>query len=312
MKKSLFELTIEEFTRVICDCPERYSVYNRYVDDNGNIHNDEIEGTYEEIVDKAIRNNDKELFKFAERELFDYNIRINDLDIYDYLEHKTNKFEGARVRIIERMIEDCIDDIMDDRYDYVDRMIKKGWKGYTMMEETKFDEDDNTEKEIDYEDAFDKLLGDKEYRDYLLNSALAIIEMKSNLPAKTLNTEGDTERADEEEQNGRGTAVEKRNDKADKKAGRPVKPFDDVVAEQGNKEAIKSRLHALIDEKKDKGAVLYMKAAIILGLVQRPTYQQFKKEFGNIVSKQQYGKCLREEIYTQDEIEGAKSAIGKI
>ena len=132
------------------------------------------------------------------------------------------------------------------------------------------------------------------------------------LKGSSINTEGDTERADEEEQNGRGTAVEKRNDKADKKAGRPVKPFDDVVAEQGNKEAIKSRLHALIDGKKDKGAVLYMKAAILLGLVQRPTYQQFKKEFGNIVSKQQYGKCLREEIYTQDEIEGAKSAIGKI
>lgn len=131
------------------------------------------------------------------------------------------------------------------------------------------------------------------------------------LKGSSLNTEGDTERADEEEQNSRRTAVEKRNDKADKKAGRPVKPFDDVVAEQGNKEAIKSRLHALIDGKKDKGAVLYMKAAILLGLVQRPTYQQFKKEFGNIVSKQQYGKCLREEIYTQDEIEGAKSAIGK-
>ena len=41
-------------------------------------------------------------------------------------------------------------------------------------------------------------------------------------------------------------------------------------------------------------------------------YSSSKKEFGNIVSKQQYGKCLREEIYTQDEIEGAKSAIGKI
>ena len=150
-------MTIEEFTRIICDCPERYSVNNRYVDDNGNLHNDEIEGTYEEIIDEAIRKNDKYLFRFAERELFDYDIQIGDLEIYDYLEHKTNKFEGVRVRIVERMIEDCVDEIIDEKYDYIDMMIKEGWTGYTMKRGTRFDaekkvfvEDDNAEKEIDY------------------------------------------------------------------------------------------------------------------------------------------------------------------
>ncbi len=132
------------------------------------------------------------------------------------------------------------------------------------------------------------------------------------LKGSSINTEGDIEGADEEEQNGRGTAVEKHNYKVNKKAGRPVKPFDNVVAEQGNKEAIKSRLHALIDGKKDKGAVLYIKAAILLGLVQKPTYRQFRTEFGNVATVQQYSKCLRDEIYTTDEMEGAKRAIEKI
>lgn len=203
MKKSLFELTIEEFTRVICDCPERYSVNNRYVDDNGNLHNDEIEGTYEEIIDEAIRKDDKELLEFAEKELFDYDIQIGDLEIYDYLERKTDKFEGMKLRIVERMIEDCLDDIEYDRRDYVDKMIEEGWKDYTMRKGTRFDaerkefiEDDNAEKVIDYVDAFDKLFGSEYERDYLLNSALTIIEIKSGLHSRSLNTEGYTAGAD--------------------------------------------------------------------------------------------------------------------
>lgn len=102
------------------------------------------------------------------------------------------------------------------------------------------------------------------------------------------------------------------NKSVQRRRGRPIKPFDAVVAEQGSKGAIKSRLHALIDGKKGKGAVLYIKAAIILGLVQKPTHKQFITEFGDIVTRQQYDKCLREESYTTDEIEGAKIAIGKI
>lgn len=114
------------------------------------------------------------------------------------------------------------------------------------------------------------------------------------------------------ERNALGKNQKEHVGRVSKKAGRPIKSFDAVIAEQNKKEAIKERLHALIDGKEGKGAVLYIKAAIKLGLISKPTYNQFKSEFGDIVSRQNYGSFIGKEQYTEDEMEGAAIAIGKI
>lgn len=103
------------------------------------------------------------------------------------------------------------------------------------------------------------------------------------------------------------------NKSVQRRRGRPIKPFEDVIGIQKDKEAIKARLHALIKGKTGKDAVIYILAANILGLIQRPTHKQFESEFGDIVTKQQYNKCLseKEQIYANYEIEGAKAAVEK-
>lgn len=92
-----------------------------------------------------------------------------------------------------------------------------------------------------------------------------------------------------------------------KKRGRPSKPFDDILVT--NRETIKSKLHSLIDGKQDSKAVIYIKAAIQLGIIQKPTYTQFINEFGNIVSKQIFNKYLSANAYSDDELKGAKQAL---
>lgn len=92
-----------------------------------------------------------------------------------------------------------------------------------------------------------------------------------------------------------------------KKKGRPSKPFDDILV--SDREIIKGKLHSLIDGKGDKQAVLYIKAAIQMGMIQKPTYTQFINEFGNIVSKQNFNSCLSRNTYSDDELRGAKQAL---
>lgn len=92
-----------------------------------------------------------------------------------------------------------------------------------------------------------------------------------------------------------------------KKKGRPVKSFDEVLVV--DKENTKRKLHNCIEGKSGEAAVIYIKAAIKLGMIQTPTYTQFKNEFGDIVSKTIYNKYIKEEKYTADEMEGAKRVL---
>lgn len=89
--------------------------------------------------------------------------------------------------------------------------------------------------------------------------------------------------------------------------GRPSKPFDDILVK--DKEATKRKLHSLIDGKQDSKAVIYIKAAIQLGVIQKPTHTQFIKEFGSIVSKQIFNKYINGNLYSDDELKGAKQAL---
>lgn len=97
------------------------------------------------------------------------------------------------------------------------------------------------------------------------------------------------------------------NGNSNRSKGRPSKPFADVLVK--DKEATKSKLHSLIDGKQDSKAVIYIKAAIQLGMIQKPTHTQIINEFGRIVSKQIFNKYINGSLYSDDELKGAKQAL---
>ncbi len=147
MKKSLFELTIEEFTMAICECPEVYNV----------------------------------------------GMNIDELEIYNYLDEKTNHFEYERAKIVLRQME-CIHDMYvdEERLQIINDKIKDGWEGYKMRKGKRLDvdkkrvvEDENTEV-IDYKDAYDKVFGIA--YDFFYYTAIGLLERKISL-----STEGHTQ-----------------------------------------------------------------------------------------------------------------------
>lgn len=98
MKKDLYELTLEEFTRILLDYEKVYELNLNSYDQNGNKEQDTLKGTYSQLYDVSITF--KDLHKRIIDLLFDYDIVINDLDIYNYLERKTNGFGEERVKIV--------------------------------------------------------------------------------------------------------------------------------------------------------------------------------------------------------------------
>ena len=147
MKKSLFELTIEEFTMAICECPEVYNV----------------------------------------------GMNIDELEIYNYLDEKTNHFEYERAKIVLRIME-CIHDMYvdEERLQIINDKIKDGWEGYKMRKGKRLDvdkkrvvEDENTEV-IDYKDAYDKVFGIA--YDFFYYTAIGLLKRKISL-----STEGHTQ-----------------------------------------------------------------------------------------------------------------------
>ena len=193
MKKSLFELTIEEFTRVICDCQEVYNVSMKYVNDEGGKQEDKIRGTYDQIMDVAVLSKCEWLIKYTKENLFDYDIYIDELEIYNYLDEKTNHFEHERAKIVLRQME-CFHDMYvdEERLQIINDKIKDGWEGYKMRKGKRLDvdkkrlvEDEKTEV-IDYKDAYDKVFG-IDY-DFFYYTAIGLLKRKISL-----NTEGHTQ-----------------------------------------------------------------------------------------------------------------------
>ena len=54
MKKDLFELTIEEFTRLLLDCEKTYSINMKTFKVDGGVNDDEVLGTYSQLHDVAM------------------------------------------------------------------------------------------------------------------------------------------------------------------------------------------------------------------------------------------------------------------
>lgn len=82
------------------------------------------------------------------------------------------------------------------------------------------------------------------------------------------------------------------------KPGRKQKPWSGCVI-NGN-EWVTAQLHNLIDGKKDSGAVLYIAAARSNRLITKPTYTQFKEEFGEIATKAIYNKYIDTAIWANN------------
>ena len=96
-----------------------------------------------------------------------------------------------------------------------------------------------------------------------------------------------------------------------RKPGRQAKSFSSLL--QGTdeqKDNTLKRLHALIDGRRGKEVVLYIKAAIQSGLISlKPTHKTVEKEFGDIGSEQNYDAFMRKNAFTDDELTGAINSL---
>lgn len=90
--------------------------------------------------------------------------------------------------------------------------------------------------------------------------------------------------------------------------GRPKETLKDKMIDDANGEKLQ-KLHSKMVGKKGKDFALLMLAGIKKGWLTRPTYTQVKNEFGDIGSKTGYNKYLNENMFTKEEIEGAKTAL---
>lgn len=143
MKKQLFDLTIEEFTSVLLDYQPTLELSFCCYDEKGNFINKQItdgedeevtvQGTYSDFYNAFLKepcnNGVKEAVKGFLDSHFDYNMQLNRLDIYNYLEHTTSNFHEERVRIVLNEM-DCFYHMVyleDIDSDVQNQYIEKGW-----------------------------------------------------------------------------------------------------------------------------------------------------------------------------------------
>lgn len=144
MKKQLFDLTIEEFTSVLLDYQPTLELSVCCYDEKGNFINKQItdgedeevtvRGTYSDFYNAFLKepcnNGVKEAVKGFLDSHFDYDMQLNRLDIYNYLEHITSNFHEEKVRIVLNEM-DCfylmvyLEDIDSD---VENQYIEKGWE----------------------------------------------------------------------------------------------------------------------------------------------------------------------------------------
>ena len=96
MKKQIKELSVEEFTRLLCDWPKRYEIDLGTIDENG--ERDIVIGTYGQLTE--VCRPIESIYNWVKENLYDYNTPISDIEIYDYIEEKTRNFDQARSKIV--------------------------------------------------------------------------------------------------------------------------------------------------------------------------------------------------------------------
>lgn len=122
MKKKLFDLTIEEFVRLLCGVEKKYILTLKTYPRQSGVEDDVVMGTYAQLrdvyLDLLAKNDDDEFFKkqlaWIENNLFDYEMELERIDIYNYLEFKTNGFEETRCHILSGEMEMWEDNIKEE------------------------------------------------------------------------------------------------------------------------------------------------------------------------------------------------------
>lgn len=164
MKKKLYDLTIEEFVRLLCDVEGIYTVTLKQYGGSNTVEKDEIKGTYENLYDLfyelSIDNPNNEwaqkAVNYIENTLFDYNMSLSYLDVYNYLSEKTNQFEPARIKIVLQEIDFWHFMIDEERVSIVNDKIASGWNDYCMQQCVLPNCNFET---VDYDDAYEKIFG---------------------------------------------------------------------------------------------------------------------------------------------------------
>ncbi|PWM11184.1 MAG: hypothetical protein DBY00_04355 [Flavobacteriales bacterium] len=189
MKKKFSELSLEEFTRVLCGMEGNYSLSLTLFLNSGDKVCEAIDGTYSELYDfcmgelakypdnKKVQASLKEL----EENAFDYDVDFETLDINDYLENKTKGFQKDRCSIVLRDLKYYHLNINEEREKYVEEKILQGWKDYKVRKIKGPDSGSlagiiGDIDVIDYKDAYNKIYG--YYYDYYYLYAIKVLESK--------------------------------------------------------------------------------------------------------------------------------------
>jgi hypothetical protein len=106
----------------------------------------------------------------------------------------------------------------------------------------------------------------------------------------------------------KGSQEDKTQLQPTREKGRPKETFKDKMIDDANGSKLQ-KIHTKLDGKKGKDAALIILACIEKGWVMRPTYTQVKNEFGDVGSKTGYNRYLNKELFTKEELEGAKNSL---
>ncbi len=189
MKKQLFDLTIEEFTSVLLDYQPTLELSVCCYDEKGNFINKQItdgedeevtvRGAYSDFYNAFLKepcnNGVKEAVKGFLDSHFDYDMQLNRLDIYNYLEHITSNFHEEKVRIVLNEM-DCfylmvyLEDIDSD---VENQYIEKGWEIPTVTRKNRINGQEYTC--IDYETMREKIYP---CRGFMYHNAIRLLKKK--------------------------------------------------------------------------------------------------------------------------------------
>lgn len=178
MKKKLYDLTIEEFVRLLCGIEKVYEIECKVHGHKRGVEEDEefgIKGTYDQIrdvlLDEAVEHPENKYLRSSidkfENSFFDYHMELSDLDVYNYLEEKTRCFGKDRANIVLKEMEMWHCQYIDEeRTSIINKKIDEGWRDYKVIEKEvytlKSGERHSTGevcRVIDYEDAYKKVFG---------------------------------------------------------------------------------------------------------------------------------------------------------
>lgn len=194
MKKTLFELTIEEFTSVLLDYEPILTLSISAYDEKGNFINKQltdgadedinVRGRYSDFQNALRKSNSNNGVEKATRDFlysqFDYDIQINKLDIYNYLEHITCNFETEKVKIVLNEME-CFYQMtyLEDMDEEVkDKYIENEWEFPTKdlsIPDSPKNGENKTHKVADLNKMRERLYP---FRDFTYLSAVSLLKRK--------------------------------------------------------------------------------------------------------------------------------------